>query len=96
LSLDKSGILKLERTKIGEEPLTDFTFFCYVSDFKLTLIKPLCFEEIDRECLNNVETRWARGRKGLLASYCLEAWWEMRPLGLYFYMGISESVSTTL
>jgi hypothetical protein len=30
------------------------------------------------------------------ASYGLKTWWEMRPLGLYFYLGISQSVSAIL
>jgi hypothetical protein len=52
--------------------------------------------EINRKYLKYVETRWEIGRGGLLASYRLETRWEMHPSGLYFYLGISQSVSTTL
>jgi hypothetical protein len=47
----------------------------------------LSFMEEDRKYLKYVATRGAIGREGLLVSCWLETWWEMRPLGLCFYLG---------
>jgi hypothetical protein len=38
----------MERAKTGEEPLMVLKLFCQVSDVLFRLIKPLSFEEIDR------------------------------------------------
>jgi hypothetical protein len=47
----------MERAKIREEKLIVFKFFFYVSDFSLSLIKPLCFKETDRKGLKYVKIR---------------------------------------
>jgi hypothetical protein len=49
-----------------------------------------------KKLLKYAETRWTIGREGLAVSYWLETWWEMRPSGFHFYLGISQSGSTTL
>ncbi len=83
--------------KSKDEPLMVFIFVCYVSKLCLSLIKPSCFEEINKKCLNYVETQWALGQEGFIfVSYWLQTQRTMYPSDLQSSLGISQRVTNTL
>ncbi len=83
------------QSKIGDEPLMAFKFFCYASKFSLSLVKLPFVEEINKKCLKYVESRWTLGRRGFLVSYWLETRRELHPLSLQSSLAISQRVANT-